>query len=456
MNTSSLFLLLAELLGKSALIVVVALLLIRLLPRLSAAQRSLIWTAAFCVVVLLPATKLLAPHWAWRPERQAMAVPASGQIAPATSETGASRPAKAVVKLALLDGPTLGLAIWSLGLVALLAYRGLGLVQLARLMHRSEAESDPRILAWVEAARTEFPAARRVQIRRSPSCSVPLTWGLVRSVIMLPAEAAHWPEARWQAGLRHEFAHIVRRDWLARWIAQLAAMLFWPNPLVWMALRALGTSQEQACDDAVLQAGTRRDDYAADLVTCARLVRSHRLPREALAMARPSTLETRIVSILDEGRSRVQAGRVAKLSVAMLASALLAVSASAQVKVPEADHSKPEAPGHLQSGASHHDIPPVEITADGNTNFEGGLAIATKNVVINYKALKIFCDYAEYSPDSRDLLLSGHVRGQLYDGDTVFAGDRLVYNLETSRLRTVEADYKLPRMAGAPEFPKKL
>lgn len=454
MNTAPLFLLLAELLGKSALVIAGAYLLIRLLPRLSAAQRSLIWTAAFCVVMLLPATKLLAPHWAWHQERQATAILASGQTALISPETGASRPAKGVVKPSLPDAQTLGLAIWGLGLAALLGYRGLGLIRLARLMHHSEAESDPSILAWVDAARTEFPAARGVQIRCSPSCSVPLTWGLVRSVIMLPAEAGHWPEARWQAALRHEFAHIARRDWLARWIAQVASMIFWPNPFLWMALRALGTSQEQACDDAVLQAGAPRNDYAADLVTCARLVRGHSLPREALAMARPSTLETRIVSILDEGRSRAQAGRVAKLSVAVLASVLLAVSASAQVAAPEVDQAKPEAPGHPQSGASpRRDMPPVEIEAD-NANFEGGVAIATKNVTIKYKALKISCDYAEYDPDTRELLLSGRVRGLLHDGDTVFTGDHLVYNLETSRMRTVEAGYKLPAPKG--NFPTQL
>ena len=41
---------------------------------------------------------------------------------------------------------------------------------------------------------------------------------------------------------------------------------------------------------------------------------------------------------------------------------------------------------------------PVEITADGNTRFEEGVAVAEDNVQIHYKEYSIYCDYAEYNP----------------------------------------------------------
>ena len=47
---------------------------------------------------------------------------------------------------------------------------------------------------------------------------------------------------------------------------------------------------------------------------------------------------------------------------------------------------------------------PVSITADGNTRFEGGVAIAEDNVQIHYGDYSIYCDYAEYNPDTRDVL----------------------------------------------------
>jgi LPS-assembly protein len=74
---------------------------------------------------------------------------------------------------------------------------------------------------------------------------------------------------------------------------------------------------------------------------------------------------------------------------------------------------------------------PVEITA-GETKFENGIAIAQRNVVIHYSDVAIYCEYAEYNPDTHDVLLKDHVR--VYRGDYAFICDRAVYNLETKKL----------------------
>ena len=76
---------------------------------------------------------------------------------------------------------------------------------------------------------------------------------------------------------------------------------------------------------------------------------------------------------------------------------------------------------------------PVEISSDGETRFEGGVAIAERNVVIHYGDVSIYCDYAEYNPDTHDLLLKGNVR--FFRGNFAFICDRAVYNLETKELK---------------------
>src|SRR4030081_1147502 len=70
---------------------------------------------------------------------------------------------------------------------------------------------------------------------------------------------------------------------------------------------------------------------------------------------------------------------------------------------------------------------PVEITA-GETKFEGGIAIAQNHVVIHYGDVAIYCEYAEYNPDTHDVLLK--VRVRIYRGDFMFVCDRAVYTLE--------------------------
>lgn len=79
---------------------------------------------------------------------------------------------------------------------------------------------------------------------------------------------------------------------------------------------------------------------------------------------------------------------------------------------------------------------PIEITADGETRFSGGVAIAENNVVIHYGDTSIYSDYAQYNPDTRDVLVSGNVR--IYRDGNIFVGERALYNLETKVLRTGE------------------
>ena len=81
---------------------------------------------------------------------------------------------------------------------------------------------------------------------------------------------------------------------------------------------------------------------------------------------------------------------------------------------------------------------PVEITADGDTRFENGAAIADNNVQIRYGGIAIYADHAEYNPDTRDVLLVGNVR--IYSGENLFNGQRAFYNLETKQVRALEFD----------------
>ena len=81
---------------------------------------------------------------------------------------------------------------------------------------------------------------------------------------------------------------------------------------------------------------------------------------------------------------------------------------------------------------------PVEITADGDTRFENGTAIADNNVQIRYGGIAIYADHAEYNPDTRDILLVGNVR--IYAGQDLFSGQRVFYNLETKQTRALEFD----------------
>jgi len=76
---------------------------------------------------------------------------------------------------------------------------------------------------------------------------------------------------------------------------------------------------------------------------------------------------------------------------------------------------------------------PIEITSE-STRMENGLAIAEENVYIRYGETAIYCDYAQYNPDTRDVFLSGNVR--IYRDGRLSNAERALYNLETKILNT--------------------
>jgi protocatechuate 3,4-dioxygenase beta subunit len=171
---------------------------------------------------------------------------------------------------------------------------------------------------------------RRVTLLLSDGQVMPMTWGWLRPVVLLPAEAGRWEPGRRRDVLFHELAHVRRWDCLTQAVAQLACGVYWFNPLAWLAQARMRAERERACDDLVLASGVRASDYAAHLLQMARELRFGRASAlAAVAMARPSQLEVRLLSILDPHRRRGGPGPAATaLAVAAVAALVLPLAAA--------------------------------------------------------------------------------------------------------------------------------
>src|SRR4029079_15890236 len=165
----------------------------------------------------------------------------------------------------------------------------------------------PRVIdaPWLEQAHDLAAALglRHVRFLRGARGTMPMAWGIVRSSVLVPADADEWPAHRVRVVLLHELAHVKRRDCVTHLVAPIACAAYWFNPLAWMAARRLRTERERACDDLVLSSGTRGSDYADQLLDIARVMQAGRFPAvfagASLAMAKRSQLEGRLIAILD-------------------------------------------------------------------------------------------------------------------------------------------------------------
>jgi beta-lactamase regulating signal transducer with metallopeptidase domain len=249
--------------------------------------------------------------------RDPIATPLASDVAdPASS---ALPPAGATVPWSVV------LAVWAFGTAALLVRFAAGLFGLRRL--RRDA-SPLRSASWqrlLDEAQTAAGAGPGVRLLGSSAVATPVTWGWRRPVVLLPADAEAWPESRRRAALLHELAHVARRDALTQLLGTLACAVYWFHPAAWMAFRALRRESERACDDRVLAAGAPAEDYAAQLLAVARSAAGLRRggPALAIGMARASTLEGRLLAVLDARLPRAAVGRRTRVAVAVGIGALL-------------------------------------------------------------------------------------------------------------------------------------
>jgi beta-lactamase regulating signal transducer with metallopeptidase domain len=139
-------------------------------------------------------------------------------------------------------------------------------------------------------------------------------------VILLPATSVRWPESRSEAVLRHELAHVQRSDFLGLMLVELIRSLYWFNPLSAAAARRSRLEQELSCDDAAIRSGISPAAYARHLLDVAREAAAPvPVARAVLTMARPSTLKTRVRSILrPDGASVVRRARAGLAALAVV------------------------------------------------------------------------------------------------------------------------------------------
>ena len=93
---------------------------------------------------------------------------------------------------------------------------------------------------------------RKIEICKSDRIRIPLTYGIIKPVILLPSHG-NLTESNLEVVLEHEFTHIKHFDVLLKWILVLLCSLYWYNPLIWIMYLFANRDMELSCDEAVLK-----------------------------------------------------------------------------------------------------------------------------------------------------------------------------------------------------------
>ena len=261
-------------------------------------QSTVFALAAAVLVAALRGNRAAVRHWIWVIVSLKWLVPFAWLIAAGTAATrmlpaGAGEPAlrtqpdlsiavlqftqpfTAGVSLAPMSSPvsyawltTAIVALWACGVLALAAMRTRGWLRVRAAMRHSKpvewspGSSDPGI---------DLRASRH-NVRSAPGLLEPGVVGIWRPVLLLPAgiERRLLP-AHLDSIVAHELCHVRRRDNLTSAVHMVVEAVFWFHPLVWWIGARLIEERERACDEDVLDRGTRPRDYAEGLVRVCKL-----------------------------------------------------------------------------------------------------------------------------------------------------------------------------------------
>ena len=280
----------------------------------SASVRHGIWRVLLLVCLLLPWLQgrqidepALAP--AGTPAVVELSATAFEAAATGAASAPAQRPAPAVP----VNWPRAALLFVAAGVVVRSVWLAVGLARLHRLrVAGTRIELSPDLEPLHQAM---LPDA---EVREVERLRQPVTFGLLKPVVLLPPSFAREAPAHQRAVLCHELLHARRRDWGWTVLEEGVRAVLWFHPAVWWLVSRVQLTREEVVDELAVRLTGSRRAYIEALMLFADDVPLAR----ATAFARRRHLFWRIVLISKENAMSVRRLMLSSFAVAAVVTSL--------------------------------------------------------------------------------------------------------------------------------------
>lgn len=295
----------------------------RMLRAAGSAAEHRVWVGALVLEGLLPAVSILpwrCIHLGWHTN--------GGSIGDAhvSVQMGAGAGFAALrLPQAMITALTVVYGLMAIYFIARFVWR---CVRLSALVRRAEplmlsGEAAVSCARWLD----RFGIARPIAIVCSDKVFAPVTMGITRSRVMLPAGMmTRLPQVDLDTAIAHEFAHIRRNDFLKNLAYEIVALPIFYHPCLWFTRQNIMETREMVCDE--MAAGiSGGQEYAQSLLRLASLLlqgRPVRVPH-AIGVFDANTLERRLMKLTEKKK---EVGRL-RVCVAVVASVVLGVTTAA-------------------------------------------------------------------------------------------------------------------------------
>ncbi|MEY8358145.1 M56 family metallopeptidase [Anaerotruncus colihominis] len=154
--------------------------------------------------------------------------------------------------------------VWLAGAALMAAYFTVSYVRARRRFRASTPDDTPAVRRWLAGQTLRRP----LKVRQSALVSSPLTYGVLRPVILLPEDMERGDETALTYILTHEYIHIWRFDSVTKLVFAAVLCVHWFNPLAWVMYVLANRDLELSCDEWVMDTlgGREKASYALTLI----------------------------------------------------------------------------------------------------------------------------------------------------------------------------------------------
>jgi len=147
--------------------------------------------------------------------------------------------------------PLVLVRVWIAGMVVFAAILLLNNRNLHLIKESMKPIDDEELLSLFSQCKAEIGIKGDIGLGSSILVKTPMATGFFIPVIILPAEKLSLEDARY--AILHELAHCKNKDILINYIMCLFQIIYWFNPLVYIAFKKMRADRELACDASILE-----------------------------------------------------------------------------------------------------------------------------------------------------------------------------------------------------------
>lgn len=260
-------------------------------------------------------------------------------------------------------------AIWIVGIIAMIIIVIKSSLRLRTLQKSALPLQNSEVRRLYERCLNEVEITKKIPVYSNAFLKSPIIVGLLKPCIYLPIHLiSDYNETDMRYMLLHELQHYKHKDAIASYLMNLAAVIYWFNPLVWYALKEMRSDREVACDASVLKMLDEEayEDYGNTLINFAEKVSLTPFPFAAGLGGNMKQIKRRIINIAAYEKPTFR--KKLKSVTAFMLTAVLLLGLAPFISTYAADES------HYQWDSSSENVSYVNLSAYFG-DYEGSFVI---------------------------------------------------------------------------------